>query len=267
METQNIIENKGFVFRGMPMVVGKAIVPLKGIIYGDNGAGKTDLLSRAKNSIIMDMEGNCSHIEASKYPINTMDVFDDFLHALDSKEHDYKTLVIDSIDSLQTLIGEKIARSHTTQELSYGKSADIWARYIKDIVAKLEMLSEKKGMSILFTGHVKTKSANNPMTEQYDRYDLRINESMRTGFCNWVQFICLLQKEPILDEMKGATGFGKKKAKNVVRRVLYTRGDPTYYGKNVFNLPEKILIPDDPVMGAQKGWEQFITNVKKFYSN
>jgi len=163
--------------------------------------------------------------------------------------------VVDSLDSLEALISEKIANSHTAQELSYGKSAAIWTKYIKDLIAKLERLSECKGMNILFTAHWKVKTANNPMTEQYDRYDLRISEVMRTGFCNWVQCILLAIKEVIFEE-KNATGFGKKKAKNIERRVLYTRGDPTYYGKNVFDLPAKIPLD----------WEQFTNNVKNFYS-
>jgi hypothetical protein len=240
----------------MQITRGKTMSALKGIVYGDNGVGKTTLLASSKNPIIMDMEGNCSHIEAPKCPINTLDDFDDFLYALASQEHDYKTLVIDSIDSLEVLISGKIAQAHSPQELSFGKSAAIWARYIKDIVSRLENLSKQKGMSILFTAHWKVKAANNPMTEQYDRYDLRISEAMRTGFCNWVQFIVLALKEVIFEDRK-EVGFGKKKAKNIERRVLYTRGDPTYYGKNVFNLPEKM--PMD--------WEQFITNVTKFYKN
>jgi len=106
----------------------------------------------------------------------------------------------------------------------------------------------------LFTAHWKVKTANNPMTEQYDRYDMRINEEMRTGFCNWVQFILLATKKVILEEKE--QGFGKRKAKNLERRVLHTRGDPTYYGKNVFNLPAEMAMD----------WEQFITNVRSFYT-
>lgn len=256
MELQQVTEKKAFMFMGREISSGKKMSPLKGIIYGDNGIGKTTFASSAKNPIIMDMEGNCGHIEAPTCRITDLDEFHDFLTALLSQESDYKTLVIDSLDSLQILLAEKISQRHTPQELSFGKSNAIWAKWIKDITAKLEKLSSVRGMNVLFTAHWKVKSANNPMTEQYDRYDLRINEEMRTGFCNWVQFILLATKEVVFDEKKDQ-GFGKKKAKNVERRVLHTRGDPTYYGKNVFDLPAKIAMD----------WEQFITNVKNFYSN
>lgn len=255
MQLQQITENKAFVFMGREISVGKKISPLRGIIYGDNGIGKTTFASSARNPIIIDMEGNCGHIDAPSCRITDLDEFNQFLNALLTQENNYKTIVIDSLDSLQVIISEKIAQRHTQQELSYGKSGAIWAKTIKDITASLEKLSTLKGMNILFTAHWKVKPANNPMTEQYDRYDMRINEEMRTGFCNWVQFIFLAMKDVVLDEEK--SGFGKKKAKGVERRVLHTRGDPTYYGKNVFDLPAKI--PMD--------WEQFTTNVKNFYSN
>jgi len=173
-----------------------------------------------------------------------------------ANEHEYKTLVIDSLDSLQTFILERMSQQHTTQELSYGKSNAILAKHIKEIVGVLEALQNKKNMNVLFTAHWKVKTANNPMVDQYDRYDMRINEEMRTGFCNWVQFIFLALKEVVFDENKDAV-FGKTKVKGMERRVLYTAGDPTYYGKYVFNFPPKMMMD----------WTEITKNVKKFYDN
>lgn len=246
------------LFRGRPISSGKIISPLKGMFYGDNGVGKTSTLAQARNPVIADMEGNCGHIDAPKERINSLDLFHEFLDFLFLA--DYSTFIGDSLDSLQVLISEKINRSYTEKELSYGKDVAIWAKHVKEIVDKLDRLHSAKRMNILFTAHWKVKPANNPMTEQYDRYDLRINEHMRTGFCNWVQFICLFLKDTAFEENK-QTGFGKKKAKNIERRVLYTHGNPTYYGKNVFNLPEKILMDS-----ASEGWGQFVKNVNNFYS-
>jgi hypothetical protein len=254
-EPQNEIKSQ-LMFKGVAIKGGKRMSPLRGIVYGDNGVGKTTLLSTAKTPIIVDMEGNCGHIDAPKCRVTSLDDFNDLLNVLQTQDHNYKSLVIDSLDSLQTFLGESIGKKYSDKDLSYGKSAGIWAKHIKDLVAKLEALSNSKGMSILFTAHWKVKLANNPMTEGYDRYDMRINEEMRTGFCNWVQFIFLAMKDVILEDEK-SVGFGKRKAKSIERRVLHTRGEPTYYGKNVFNLPAKM--PMD--------WEQITTNILNFYNN
>ena len=255
METQQIIEKKPFTFQGHEISSGKKMSPLRGIIYGDNGIGKTTFAASGKNPIIVDMEGNCGHIDAPSFRITDLDQFHEFLNALIAQENDYKTLVIDSLDSLQVLLTEKIAQRHSPQELSYGKGAAIWTKSIKEITYKLETIADLKKINILFTAHWKVKTANNPMTEQYDRYDLRINEEMRTGFCNWVQFILLATKDVQFEDNKEG-GFGKKKAKGIERRVLHTRGDPTYYGKNVYDLPAKIAMD----------WDQFTAQVLKFYS-
>jgi hypothetical protein len=252
--TQEAMQKAVFMFKGHEISSGKKMAPIKAIIYGDNGVGKTTFAASAKSPIIADLEGNCNHIEADKQRITSLSEFEEFLGALLQQNHEYKTLVIDSLDSLEILISEKISRNYTSQELDYGKSANIWKQYIKELIEKIDYLSSKKSMNIVFTAHWKVKAANNPMTEQYDRYDLRVGEHMRTGFCNWVQCIFLALKEVVFEEKNA--GFGKKRAKNIERRVLYTRGDPTYYGKNVFDLPGKL--PMD--------WEQFTNNVKNFYA-
>jgi len=250
-----------FYFKGSPIVVGKKMSPLKGIIYGDNGIGKTSILSCAKNPLIIDMEGNCSHIKAPSVKISNISDFHELINSLIDKDHEYKSLVVDSLDSLQILIADKMSKDYDAKELSYGKSNGIFSRKIKEIVDKFEMLQEKKKMNILFTAHWKVKMANNPMVEAYDRYDLRINEEMRTGFCNWVQFILLANKEVLFEDKKDM-GFGKKKAKGIERRVLHTAGDPTYYGKNVFNFPKKMGMETE-----QAGWDNIINNVKIFYNS
>lgn len=254
IEAQDVVGKPAFMFKGREIESGKKIAPIKAIIYGDNGVGKTTFAASAKNPIIIDLEGNCNHIETDKQRITSFSEFEEFLDALLKQDHDYKTLVVDSLDSLEILISEKISRSYTTQELDYGRSAGIWKQHIKDLVEKIDYLSSKKSMNIVLTAHWRVKAANNPMTDQFDRYDLRVNEHMRTGFCNWVQCILLALKEVIFEEKNA--GFGKKRAKNIERRVLYTRGDPTYYAKNVFDLPTKLSLD----------WEQFTNNVKNFYS-
>lgn len=258
IEVQNTIQKPVFMISGITR--GITIGPMRGIVYGDNGVGKTSTLACAMNPIIMNMEGNCDHINADKKRITKLEDFHGLLNDLLIQPHDYKTLIPDSLDSTQILLNEKIMNTYSLKQLSFGKDAGIWKIYIKEIMDKIEKLSTIRGMNVLFTAHLKVKSVNNPMTEAYDRYDLRVNEEMRNGFCNWAQFIVFAQKEVILEEEEA--NFGKKKAKSLVRRAWYTQGDPTYYGKNVFNLPKKIPMMETP----QEGWEQFINNVKKFYS-
>lgn len=249
---------KVFKFRGKEVKVGRTISPLKTMIYGENGIGKTEFASKPETSIIMDCEGNCGHIERAKpeETLKSMDECQEFINDLLRQDHDHKYLVVDSLDAIETLMSEKINSLYTAQQLSYGRSKEIWAKHIKEFIDSLDRLIVNKKMNITFTAHSRIKQVNNPMTEPYDRYDLRLNEAMRTGFCNWVHCILFATKEVIFEERK-ETGFSKKKAKGIERRVLYTRGDPTYYGKNVFNLPPKIRLDH----------QEFITHVKNFYNN
>jgi len=109
IQVQNATQKPVFMFKGHEISIGKKISPLKAIIYGDNGIGKTTFAASAKNPIIVDLEGNCNHIEAPKQRITSLDELEELLNALMAQDHDYKTLVIDSLDSLEVLISEKIS--------------------------------------------------------------------------------------------------------------------------------------------------------------
>lgn len=257
MHLEQSVVNDTFNAMKQTIIKGKQISPLKIMFYGENGAGKSKTLSFAKSPIMLDMEGNSDHIEIEKAPVTSFTKFDNWIDYLIASEHEYKSLIIDSVDSLQMFISTEINSKYSKNDLAYGKESAIWAKYIKEIIDKLEYLRVKKGMNIFMTAQRKTKTENNPMTEPYDRYDVKINEQMR-AFCNWCQAICLLTKNVILDSKDAS--FGKKKAKNVEHRVLYTHGTPAYFGKNVFDLPETIFIEK-----GEKGWEHFLSHIKNYY--
>jgi ATPase subunit of ABC transporter with duplicated ATPase domains len=261
METQLVTtEKKPFAFRGVEITIGKIAMPLRAMFYGENGAGKTSIFACAQKPILFDMEGNCGHIDkVEKTRIQSLAQFHSCLDDLIIQDHEFKSLILDSADSIQIYLNHLIEKSHTPEQLAYRRAGAVWTKHVTEIIDKLEYLNCKKRMNILITAQLKTKSANNPMTAQYDRYDIGLNDEMRKGFCNWVQCIALINKEVILEDK--SAGFGKKKAKGIDRRVLHTKGAPTYFGKNVYDLPEKILVET-----PEKGWEEFTKHVKNFYS-
>jgi hypothetical protein len=258
MQVEQVVAN--VPKRQIPIITGIQKVPLKGIIYGDNGAGKTSMLSHAMNSFTLDMEGNCGHIKGDRTTIANLTQYNNALDYLLYEQHDYKSLINDSLDSIETFFTQEMEGQYGKSQLEFGRDGRILKACAQDILVKLDKLHQVRKMNILFTAHLDTKAANNPMVENFDRFDLRLHKSMKTVFCNWAQFICLLQKVPTLE--KGG-GFGKMKAKDTDRRVLHTRGTPTYYGKNVFNLPSEIYMGDNP----EKGWKNFIEQINNFYSN
>jgi AAA domain len=246
-----------FKFEGMEPVTQKVIMPCKGIFYGDNGVGKSTLLSESKNPLIADMEGNCEHLKVNRFRITSALQLEKLLYTLLSQDHSYNTLGVDSLDSLETMISERINESG--EDISWGKSKAVWEKHIMIFISLFERLYLEKNMNILFTAHVDVKTENNPMTEPYDRYILTINKHMKTVFCNWSQFVAFAMKE-VLTDNKSSANFGKKKAKDTDRVILHTTGNAKYYAKNIFNLPEKIYLPQG------ESWSAFSENVKKYYN-
>jgi hypothetical protein len=262
-----VIQNEGFSFNGKSIISKKKLYPLRWIVYGDNGVGKSTLLSQSKNPILIDIEGNCKHLDVARYPdegfVQSFDEVVEFLKYLLKANHNYGTFGLDSLDSMEILISEKInylietKRLDKGKDIDYGNAKKVWASLIKIITDLIEEIQLKRKMNFIATAHLAIKKADNPLTETYDRYDMRINNYMKTGFCTWVSCIFFAHKEIIIEDEKGS--FNKRRAKNIERRVLYTHGGPTYYGKNTFNLPERILFE------GKNGYEEVTKHIMSYY--
>jgi hypothetical protein len=256
-------KNTEFLFEGLPMINTKRFVPCKAIVYGANGIGKSSLGCRAKNPILMDMEGNANHLDVArpKNKINSFEQARSFINTLIIKDHNFNTLIVDSADSLETFMTEKMydESKDPIKDLAFGGSAKLYIKYTGEFMGALETLYTKKNMNIIIVAHEKIKPANDPMVEPHDRYVLKINESMKSIFCNWVQCVFFIKQEVVLEE-KDRGSFGKKRAKEVDRRIIYTSPTPTHYAKNTFNLPHKILYEKD------KGWDTIVGHIKNYYN-
>ena len=86
----------------------------RAIIYGVGGIGKSTLASKSEKPIFLDIEGGLSCIEVPSIPlmnVNPPEAYEKFIQTLAmlyEEDHDYKTLVIDSLDWL-----ERIVHAHT----------------------------------------------------------------------------------------------------------------------------------------------------------
>lgn len=249
-------EKVPFSFGGKFITAKKAMTPLKIIVYGYNGVGKSTFASEAKNPIFMDLEGNVDHLEVPKQPISSLIDVVEFLKCLLEQSHDYNTLVIDSLDSLGLLVTEYVTKTYSKADLAFGKDSVKSIEKCREIVALLDRLRKEKKMHIIFTAHSCVKRCENPLTETFDKYELKLNEKMASIFCNWVHCILFAVNDVFFEAEKGKQG-GKQKAKNIMKRSMYTMGNTAYVAKNVFDLPSKMDFK----------WEEFKQHVMKFFEN
>lgn len=132
---------------------------LKLFLYGDAKVGKTTLALQFPKPYIIDTEQTTDKkkyvdlIEKSGGDVFETQNFDDLMdqvHALLTENHDYKTLVI---DSLTNLYGDLVDKSEMKMGNAFGKHTHEAARQMKRLFNLLLRLD----MNVIITSHAKDK--------------------------------------------------------------------------------------------------------------
>ena len=88
------------------------------IIYGESGLGKTTFATSAPNPIVIQTEDGLGQIDVSCFPL--AESYIDVMKALDAlvnESHDFKTVVIDSLDWLETLIWKQVCTDNKVSSI------------------------------------------------------------------------------------------------------------------------------------------------------
>ena len=92
---------------------GKQPLPPRLILYGTEGIGKSTFASQAPSPVFVQTEDGLSEIACDKFPLaTTLDDVLSSLTALVAEQHDYQSVVIDSLDWLERLIFDELCRQY-----------------------------------------------------------------------------------------------------------------------------------------------------------
>jgi hypothetical protein len=98
-----------------------SIQPPRIMVYGPHGLGKTTFGASAPAPIFILTEDGLGRLEVDHFPVaKSLKDVQDALSSLKG-EHDFSTVVIDSLDWLDNLIWEQINGQYEAKDLAYGK--------------------------------------------------------------------------------------------------------------------------------------------------
>jgi hypothetical protein len=179
-------------------------VPLRHLFYGPRGVGKTSLGADAPNPLFLDIEGGSPLLNVTRYMFRDEPggyvprVYEDVLGAIDdilaNPDHGYASLVIDTLDALESLIHDFICRRDlkaNVEAYGYGKGYKVAVVEIRILKERLDRLINS-GTSIVILAHSDEKTFKNPRGPDYDRYKSEMHDlawSQIAGWCDVVGFI------------------------------------------------------------------------------
>lgn len=218
-----------------------AIAAPRVLVYGVEGIGKSTFASGAPNPIFICTEDGLGSLEVSHFPLATSvpDVME-AIGTLFQEDHDYKTVVIDSLDWLENLIWREVESTYDAKDLAYGKGATIAAQKWREILDGLTALRNERGMSVVLIAHTEIKRFDSPECEPFDRYQPKLQARSSALIREWCDAVFFANYKTLIK--KDDVGFNKTVSRGITtgERLLFTSERPAYMAKNRYSLPESI---------------------------
>ena len=208
--------------------------PVRAVIYGPEGIGKSTFASEFPEPIFIDTEGSTERMEVDRIPVSN---WVDLVNTIDEiirEDHHYQTLVIDTADEAERFAIISIchgSHKNSIADFGFGAGYTMLAELYKDLINRLDYLRSKKHMNIVFTAHSQVKMYQEPGAESYDRYELKLEKKTSPLLKEWCDLLMFCNYDTRVFKSTG-----KKNQATDKGRVMYVNHSPYQDAKNRFGL-------------------------------
>lgn len=238
-------------------------------ITGVNGVGKTTICADMPKCLFVDIEGGTKFLDVDRLEAKTyadvLDIFNQFKEV----KHDYKTLVLDSLDWFETIMEESIVAEAAQKKMGIEDIADIpnfrgYSLSQSKMKSFLNLCSEvvDTGVSVVLICHTAPKEVtNDPLIPAHQKWVLKLRDKNAGKVKEWCDFLLFATYDRAI-EVKGEFFNKQTTAKEKGERVMYTSGVDKFDAKSRVPLLNE---DGEPVLPLK--WEAFKDAYKKAISN
>ena len=221
---------------------GVQTAPVKTVLYGPEGIGKSTFASHFPDPVFIDTEGGTKRLNVARLPQPTS-----WAMLLDEVAEVRKgsvpcgTLVIDTADWAERLCIQAVcarAKVNGIEDFGYGKGYT----YVKEEFAKLlDALEEvlNAGHNVVVLAHAAiTKFEQPDAVGNYDRWSMKTSKQVAPLLREWCDMLLFANYKTVVE--KAGSGPNAKNKASGGKRVLYTTHHACWDAKNRFDLPEEV---------------------------
>lgn len=221
------------------IIDGKEKRPLKIVVYGPEGIGKSTFASQFPEPLFIDTEGGTSNLDVRRIKCNkSWDELISIVKEIKENPTICKTVVIDTADWAETLCTNAVCekyRKNNIEDFGYGKGYVYLVDEFSKLLTYLDQLIEV-GINVVITAHAKPRKFELPEEQgAFDRYEMKLTKQVAPLIKEYSDALFFVNYKIYVV----TTDTNKKKAQGG-KRVLYTTHNPTYDAKNRFDLPEEL---------------------------
>lgn len=225
----------------MKIVKGKQAAPVRCVLYGVEGIGKSTLSAQFPAPLFLDTEDGTRQLEVDRVSCPDWASLRGAVAELAVEKHGYQTIVIDSIDWAERQLIEFVCKKDgksSIEDYGFGKGYTVVAEHMSRFVESLDNL-HRAGLHVLLVAHAKVQRTSPPdQTDGYDRYELRLSKQVAPIVKEWADALLFANYRMRLIEGSD----GKRKAIGGKDRVVYAERAAAYDAKNRYGLGEELAM-------------------------
>ena len=237
---------------------GRENKPPRIMLYGQEGVGKSTFGASAPAPIFIQTEDGLGEIDCCKFPLaqSVEDVIIE-LTALRDEEHNFRTVVIDSLDWLERLIFDEICKEFGVRSIEkadggYGKGYVDALVHWRKVLALLDDLRNKRSMMVILLAHAKVERFEDPENAAYDRYSPRLHKHAASLVSEWVDTVLFATKRMRVSKDGDSRTIAAPIGADGGERIIRTNGSPACIAKNRYGLPNEIPLSWDEFVQAYR---------------
>jgi hypothetical protein len=231
-----------------------ALTPPRILMHGVAGVGKSTFAAESDRPVFVMTEDGLGKLQVPHFPLAmSYGGVAEALDALLTEDHDFGTVVIDSVDWLEPLIWAEACKRNAWQSIEapgfgkgYAEALTVWREYL----GKLNALRDQKGMAVIQIAHTDIKRFDSPEHEPYDRYVIKL-QTRASALLQEHSDVVLFANYQI-SVAKSDVGFNRRvtRALGSGARVMHTQERPAFLAKNRYGLPDTLELSWAEFMAA-----------------
>lgn len=227
-------------------------LPVRVVVYGPEGIGKTTFASRFPDPVFIDTEGGSGRLSVRRMPNpNSWAMLLDEVLEVAKGGVPCGTLVVDTADWAERLCIRAVcdkAQVKGIEDFGYGKGYV----YVKEEFGRLlDALDEVRssGRHIVVTAHAQiTKFEQPDEMGAYDRWSMKTSKQVAPLLREWCDMLLFANYKTIV--VRDGEGKNAKSKAQGGRRVMYTSHHPCWDAKNRFGLAAELPFEYESIVSA-----------------
>ena len=219
--------------------------PVKILIYGTEGIGKSTFASKFPKPVFIDLEGGTHYLNVDRVD-GVLDWTELLSTVAEISTSNYKTLVIDTADWAERLaikyVCDKYKKSGI-EDFGYGSGYTYLVEEFGKLIKNLDR-AIAHGINVVILAHATLRTITLPEEQgSYDHWELKLNTKTTNKVAplvkEWADMVLFMNYKTMLVEDKAANMGTKKKAVGG-KRVMYTTHTTFCDAKNRFGLANEL---------------------------